>query len=609
MKVALYARVSSESQEARGTIGSQLEVLRARIAAEGDELVGEFCDDGFSGARIDRPGLDALRDQAEAGAFDAVWCLSPDRLARAYVYQVLVLDELAHFGVRVLFNDAPPLDDDPQLRLLTQVQGVIAEYERAKIAERNRRGRLYRARAGEVVSWKAPYGYRRVARDSSGPARLEVFEPEAVVVQRIYEDYVSGGHSIRRIVRGLNTEHVPTPTGKSVWWHSTVCRILRNEAFIGRVYFNQTETVAATSRNGRHTTAQRPRPRSEWIAIPCPTIITDAIFEAAQAVSRDNSKWSPRNLPEDVEAWLLRRLVHCGPCGVAVGCSKMVTASGKVHRYYWCPNHARVQLGGEARCAERNIRAEALDAFVFEQVRAALLRPDVLLRAETAVAARASVPDDELLGVELARLDRKLDANRAERRRVADLYQSGLLELGEVQRRARDIDARYQSLNAQRDGLTAQRSELASDNRLRQRVANFAQSAAAGIDQLTFNERQQLLRLVVEEVRVTGWQVAIRLRIPLDDPSGGSDGRDTGPSANGDGGKGCASEPRPRTHPRPEACNVSNKDGLRSLRGIDVTHIGRQRREFRAHVRPFDVPSREHVHGKTVAQIVHTSPT
>ena len=107
MRVALYARVSSESQEARGTIGSQLEVLRARIATEGHDLVGEFCDNGFSGARLDRPGLDLLRDQAEAGVFEAVWCLSPDRLARAYVYQVLVLDELAQLGVRVIFNDAP----------------------------------------------------------------------------------------------------------------------------------------------------------------------------------------------------------------------------------------------------------------------------------------------------------------------------------------------------------------------------------------------------------------------------------------------------------------------------------------------------------------------
>src|SRR6266571_6646380 len=129
MTIAIYARVSSESQEARGTIGSQLEVLRQKMSELGQQVVHEYTDDGCSGARLDRPGLDALRDAAEAGLFEVAWCLSPDRLARSYAYQVLVLDELARFGVKVAFTDAPGLDqDDPQARLLTQVQGVIAEY-------------------------------------------------------------------------------------------------------------------------------------------------------------------------------------------------------------------------------------------------------------------------------------------------------------------------------------------------------------------------------------------------------------------------------------------------------------------------------------------------
>src|ERR1700676_1245036 len=152
MRAAIYARVSTEAQEARGTIGSQLATLTERVGAEGHDLVVSFCDEGYSGARLDRPGLDALRDQAEAGVFEVVWCLSPDRLARAYAYQVLVIDELARHDLRVIFAAAPAIDDDPQARLLTQVQGVIAEYERAKIAERNRRGKLWRARAGEVIT-------------------------------------------------------------------------------------------------------------------------------------------------------------------------------------------------------------------------------------------------------------------------------------------------------------------------------------------------------------------------------------------------------------------------------------------------------------------------
>lgn len=273
MKVALYARVSTERQAERGTIGSQLAVLRERVSTDGHVVVGEYIDDGHSGARLDRPGLDTLRDAAEASLFEAVWCLSPDRLARAYAYQVLVLDELTRFGVKVHFSDAPDLADDPQAVLLTQVQGVIAEYEKAKIAERYRRGKLFRARAGEITTWKAPYGYRRIARsEATGPAHLEIYEPEAVVVRRIFTERV-GGTTIREICRQLNANAVPSPTGRPSWGHSTVSRLLRNEAFVGRVYYNRTETVAAPGPVRR--TRQVPRPREEWIPIDCPPIITD----------------------------------------------------------------------------------------------------------------------------------------------------------------------------------------------------------------------------------------------------------------------------------------------------------------------------------------------
>jgi site-specific DNA recombinase len=572
MRVAFYARVSSEAQEARGTIGSQVDALRARISAEGHELVAEFCDDGYSGARLDRPGLDALRDQAEAGAFEAVWCLSPDRLARAYAYQVLILDELDQLGVRVTFADAPGLDeDDPQLRLLTQVQGVIAEFERAKIGERNRRGRLWRARAGEVVSWKAPYGYRRVPRNASGPARLEIFEPEAAVVRRIYDHYVNDGHSMRQIMRDLNAHQIPTPTGKTEWWHSTVCRVLSNEAYIGRVYFNQTETVPATPAGGRHRTAQRKRPREEWIPIACPPILNEQLFEAAQDVSRDNSKWSPRNLHE--EAWLLRGLIRCGTCDTSVNCHNMGTKDGKKHHYYWCRNHARNGAPGQKLCPERSIRADVLDAFVFEQVRAALLNPEVLTAGEAALTSATRAPDDQILTAELAKLERKIEANRAERRRLADLYQSGLLELSEVQKRAHDVDQRHGALTGQRDQLIDQRQQLATENRLHNRVNDFARRAAMGIDKLDFRQRQQLLRLIVDHVTVTGWRVEIHLRIPLDDPGRPPHQANRRPDY---GRRRRTTRPPKADDDHHAAVSVSNKEGLRSLRGVDVAEIGRQ---------------------------------
>jgi site-specific DNA recombinase len=516
MRVALYARVSTDAQQVRGTIGAQLEALRVRAAAEGDQVVAEFCDDGYSGARLDRPGLDGLRDAAEAGVFEVVWCLSPDRLARVYAWQVLVLDELARLGVAVRFVDAPALDDDPQARLLTQVQGVIAEYERAKIAERYRRGKLWRSRAGEVISWKVPYGYRRVPRSAAKPAHLIVFEPEAQVVRRVFDDYMAQGLSMRQITRRLNADRVPSPTGKPTWGVSTVGRLLRNQAYIGRAYYNRTELVPARTA-GRRPTRQRRRPPTEWIAIPVPPIVADDLFEAAQQISRDNSQFSPRRA--EPGAWLLRGLVKCGSCGVGVNCHKMRGRNGTWHRYYYCRNHDPLRAGGEQRrCPERNIRADELDAFVFDQVRAALLRPQVLAAGQATVAARQPTPDDELLAAQLARLQRKLDGAQAERRRLVDLYQAGLLELTEVQRRAAEVDARRQQLADQQVRLAAERGKLAEGNRLRQRLAGFAERVTQAFDGLDFNQRQRLLRLVVEHVRVTGQQVEIHLRIPLDEP-------------------------------------------------------------------------------------------
>ena len=556
MKVALYARVSTERQAERGTIGSQLDVLRAHVTDSGDELVGEYVDDRHSGARLDRPALDALRDAAEGGLFEQVWCLSPDRLARAYAYQVLVLDELARFGVTVRFTDAPGLAaDDPQATLLTQVQGVIAEYEKAKIAERYRRGKLFRARAGEVTTWKTSYGYRRVARSAAtGPAHLELYEPEADVVRRIFTDR-AGGTTVRDISRALNADRVPSPTGKPTWGTSTILRLLHNEAYVGRVYFNRTESIP-DRRPTRHR-RQVPRDRADWIPIACPRIIADETFEAAGRVAVDNSKWSPRRA--EPGRWLLKGLVKCGACGVGTNCHKMRGRNGSWHYYYYCRNHDALRAGGEEhRCPERNIRADALDEFVFDQIRVALTQPDLLLAGEQAVAVTTPIPDDELLATELARLDRKIDAADAERRRLVDLYQAGLIELPELQRRAADVAARHRELQTKRASLAAERATLARGNQIRRRVHAFADRIRGVIDQLDAVQKQQLLRLLIEEVRVTGWHVEIRLRIALDTPQQDPPGP-------------AHSHHRPTQPPQPRP--VSSQDGLRSIGDHDVAVV------------------------------------
>jgi len=510
MRVGIYARVSTDAQEARGTIGSQLETLRTRVSAEGDELVAEFIDDGCSGARLDRPGLDDLRDAAEAGRVDAVWCLSPDRLARSYAYQILILDELARYQVPVRFTDTPPLDD-PQGRLLVQIQGVIAEHERAKFVERGRRGKLYRARAGEVLSTKVPYGYRRVPRGADGPAHVVVYEPEAAVVRRVFADFLAG-QSLRHLAVTLSADGIASPEGKPVWRLSTICRLLRNEAYVGRLYWNRTQTSYDPALGKNRQTL---RPREEWIEIPVPTIIGEDIFEAVEAKARDNSVYSPRHT--EAKTFLLRRLLRCPACGVKLVCHR-ARHGQTTTRYYLCPHRDPWRAGGaDRRCPERRVRADELDTFVFDQVRQLLARPELLAAGETALAGQTPAPDDQLLTAQLARLDRRLQSAHTERRRVADLYQAGVIDNTEMSRRAREIDNRCRRFDEERQSLITRQSELATENRLHQGIANFAEQAVFGIDTLGFEGRQQLMRLVLEDVRVRGWQVELRLRIPLDD--------------------------------------------------------------------------------------------
>ena len=504
MRAAIYARVSSEAQAERGTVASQVQVLVEKVAREGDELVARFVDDGYSGARLDRPGLDALRDQAEAGLFERVWCLTPDRLARNFAYQMLVVDEFARLGVELRFVDAPPIEDNPQARLLVQVQGVIAEYERAHSAERQRRGKLYKVRAGEAIFTKVPYGYRRVPRSGARPAHLEVYEPEAAVVRRIFDDYVAGGCSVREIARRLHADGVKSPGGRPMWATSTLSPMLHNSTYAGTAYWYRRETVPSASPGGKPK--QRRRPKEDWVAVPTPTIISPETFEAVSRTSGRNSAFRPRNAPPD--RWLLRGLVVCGPCGVRCSCSRAPTSRGGHNYYYCCAYHDPLLAGApEKRCHERRARADELDAFVFQQVRSALLDPELLTAGQAAVLSRQPLPDDELLAAQLERLERQVAAAEAERRRLVDCYQAGLVELSELGRRVDDVKARSAHLVAQREQLLAARAELATENRLRCRVADFASRVSAGIDALDFGGRQRLMRLVVEEVRVKGWHV------------------------------------------------------------------------------------------------------
>src|SRR5213079_1874704 len=219
MRVAVYARVSSTRQARAQTIGQQLDRLHAAAAGRGWALDEQhvYRDDGYSGASLGRPGLDRLRDHAALAELDLVLVTAPDRLARNYVHQVLLLDELGRHGLKVEFLDRP-MSHDPHDQLLLQIRGAVAEYERTLIAERMRRGRQAKLRAGTLLPWtRPPFGYRLGPERPRDPAAVRAEPGEAVLVAQLFDWYLEPRATIYRLAQRLTDLGVATPGDKPRW--------------------------------------------------------------------------------------------------------------------------------------------------------------------------------------------------------------------------------------------------------------------------------------------------------------------------------------------------------------------------------------------------------
>ena len=290
---AIYARVSSERQRQDETIRSQTVGLRELAAGRGllvcDDLI--FEDEGFSGATLTRPALERLRDHAAEGAFEVLLCHAPDRLARRYAYQVLLLEELARAGVEVVFARGGEHSGTPEDELLRQFQGMIAEYERAQIRERTRRGKLHRARTGhQAVMAGAPYGYRFVKKTEHTEGYWEINETEAHVVREVFRRYTEEQVAIAELARWLTAQGIPTRTGKTVWDRSTVWGMLRNPAYHGQAAYGKTKVADQHGKPTRTTRARGERrgrrqirvdePVEQWTFIPVAPLITDETVRA-----------------------------------------------------------------------------------------------------------------------------------------------------------------------------------------------------------------------------------------------------------------------------------------------------------------------------------------
>ena len=250
-RAVLYARVSTDRQKEEGTIESQIAELKRQIDAAGDELVKEYIDDGHSGKYLDRPALDELRNDLKTDVFDAVYFLCADRIARELMHQNIIVGELLKHKKRIIIS-CKDYEENPENKFALSVFGAVAEFERAKIAERMTRGKLHRLRTGQLLSQgHTIYGYAYAKKTESSPPALVVNEAEAKIVRMIFEMYASGQFGPAAISRFLEAHGIPTRKGNLLWDQVRITQIMKNTTYTGIRYYNRTAIVNEVSKDGK----------------------------------------------------------------------------------------------------------------------------------------------------------------------------------------------------------------------------------------------------------------------------------------------------------------------------------------------------------------------
>ena len=517
MKIALYARVSTNRQMQSQSIEQQLERLQGAVTQHPEwDLATEhiYRDDGYTGAKLNRPGLDRLRDAAGMAAFELVLITAPDRLARKYVHQVLLIEELHNLGCDIQFLERPMKDDNPHDQLLLQIRGAVAEYERSLIAERMRRGRQAKLRAGTLLPWtRAPFGYILDPEQPRDPSRVRVDPIKAKIVQQIYAWYtdLEMNVSIHWIVKQLTTQQIPTPRGGKRWNPSTVRGILRASTYTGVAYSGRTRPVPARRRKsallpvGRGESIQPTSP-DEWIAISVPAIIDKELFSAAQARLENNQVMARRN--NKSHDYLLRGLVSCGQCRL----SSSGRSEGKYH-YYKCRGRTDVHRAAKGeRCTARYVPSQALDELVWQDLCCILAKPDLITseleRAQTGEwLPQALQAKRNTLHQALTRLERQQE-------RLLEVYLAEIIMRDEFERKRQELARTQNGFQQQLRQLEQQAKKQIETLALANNIQEFCHRIQPTLDNLDFEQRRQLVELLIDRVIVDDEKVEIRYVIP-----------------------------------------------------------------------------------------------
>jgi site-specific DNA recombinase len=522
IQVAFYARVSSDQQSEAKTIESQVADLRARIASTGVTLCAEleFIDNGCSGATLIRPALERLRDMAAAGGIDQLYVHCPDRLARNYAHQVLLLEEFLRAGVEVIFLNRE-VGQTPEDHLLLQVQGMISEYERAKIMERSRRGKRHGAQVGKVsVLSGAPYGYRYISKqEGDGEARYEIVWEEARVVRQVFEWVGRDRCSIGEVSRRLQAAGEQTRMGKTIWDRGTIHDMLKNPAYKGEAAFGKTAIEPLRPRlraqRGRPLQPKRPYsyhdvPAEQWMSIAVPALVDADLFESVAEQLQENRAHA--RVGQRGARYLLQGLITCACCGYAYYGKQMSPSARKHHErsyaYYRCIGTDAYRFGGVRICSNKQLRTDLVDEAVWEEVCRLLQHPERLEQEY-----RRRFLQEEQTPDELSQLEARMSRLRQGVARLIDSYAEGLIDKDEFEPRVTRMRERLKQIEEQALQIKDDASLERELTLILGRLDEFASRVKQGLEQADWSTRRDIIRALVKRVEIDQERVRVIFRV------------------------------------------------------------------------------------------------
>jgi site-specific DNA recombinase len=474
MRVAIYRRVSSEEQALHGfSLEAQREACINKAKEIGATSILEFADEGETGKTLDRPGLESLRQAIADGLIDCVVILDPDRFSRKLSHQLLLTEEFEKAGVELVFVNFE-WQDSPEGRLFYSIRGAVSEYEREKITERMKRGQMQKAKQGRPPIGVYHYGYDYDPNTET----ISINKREAKVVKHIYNSLIQG-MTPAGIAISLTEAEIPTKKGKTFWNRQTIRQILMNPSYKGEWNFK------------------------EYI-IPMPVIIEPEMWEQAQKILQESIKsWKQKTKRQ----YLLSGLLICGDCGLTMY-GVYAKNWGKHYRGYTCRKSSSTNRVPGCY-PHKIINAESLEKIVWEKFKNFFIDPGNILEE-----IQKNLPKQNELEEELIYIEQQLKDAEKGRESLIEAISLGILELDDkIKKKLLDVKNRKEKL--------AQKKKILHDNLLayQQSTYNYSElcsyiaSVINNIDDLEFEEKRQLLRSAISQIKVTG-RVAANNNIP-----------------------------------------------------------------------------------------------